>query len=565
MTISLLVPVYRGSQTLEAALESVLNQLVTPDEVIIGDDTLVSEKCETQKIKKIVERFQKKALFPVQYIKNDFNLGCQGNFQKLSELATKDVVLYLAHDDIFSTDAISIVKNIFQNNPKVGFMTRPYYWFYDDINKPIRHVPPPNLETHTTIPSATELYKRNNNEEIQKAVHNIFGSIGQISGLALRRKWIKEPFHEDIFPGHMYPIADMWKVHSGIFIKEYIVALGTATSQSRTLSGIYDDSPTAQWMRMFRYTFKDRKYHKIFDACTMHIATNYHGLIQIKNFSSLRNVFKEIVILLKYRLKNIFEINFWFYAILSILIPRKILTFITDWYKNTILSQTIPCIPFERADHDLPPSHKINYDSCARAYKQKIELFAKKIKNKKILDFGCGFGNNTALFDHSNNVVVGLDIHDIRSKNHRDFTLKVYDGYDIPFKSNTFDIVVSFDVIEHIEHDLHSIKEMYRILKPGGQIFIATPNRHRLASLLKAVIGKKDIFPKVMQYDGIGGKSVHITEYTSKELTNLLADAGFKSIQSSPIWLGLRGRINVGFEQTVFPDINHSLFIHAFK
>ena len=565
MTISLLIPIYKGSQTLEAAFNSVLDQTTPPDEVIIGDDTPLSDKREVQTIKKIVERFQKKASNPVLFIKNKINLGCQGNFQKLTDSATKDVVFYLAHDDILSTDAIAIVKNVFQKNPSIGFLTRPYFWFYDDFNKPIRHVPPPNLETHTIIPSATELSKTNNDVQIQKAVHTIFGSIGQISGLALRRKWIKEPFHEDIFPGHMYPIADMWKVHSGICIKEYIVALGTATSQSRTLSGIYDDSPTAQWMRMFRYNFKDRKYHKILDACTMHIATNYLGLIQIKNFSSLGNVFKEIVILLKYRFKNILEINFWFYAILSIFIPRKILTFITDWYKNTILSQTIPCIPFERADHDLPPSHKIIYDSCARAYKQKIESFAKNIKDKKVLDFGCGFGNYTSFFTHSKNSVIGLDIHDIRSKNHRDFTLKVYDGYDIPFKSNSFDIVVSFDVIEHIEHDLHSIKEMYRILKPGGQIFIATPNRHRLASLLKVIIGKKDLFPKVMQYDGIGGKSVHITEYTSEELTKLLADAGFKNIQSSSIWLGLRGRINLGFNQSIIPLLNHSLFTLASK
>ena len=565
MTISLLIPIYKGSQTLEATLQSVLDQSLFPDEVIIGDDTSPSDKQEVQTIKKIVKRFQKKTSYPVLFIKNKINLGCQGNFQKLTDSATKDIVFYLAHDDILSTDAIAIVKNVFQKNPTVGFLTRPYFWFYDDINKPIRHVPPPSLEAHTIIPSVTELIKKNNDREMQKAIHAIFGSIGQISGLGLRREWIKELFHKDIFPGHMYPIADMWKSHRGIFIKEYILALGTATSQSRTLSGIYDDSPTEQWMRMFRYTFEKRTYRKILYECTKHIATNYLGLIQIKNFSSLRNVFKEIMILLKYRFENILEINFWLYVALSLLIPRKILSFGTDWYKNTILSRTIPCIAFVRADHVLPPSHKVNYDSCARAYKQKIESFAKNIKDKMELDFGCGFGNYTSLFTHSKNSVIGLDIHDIRSKQNRDFKIKLYDGYTIPFKANTFDVVVSFDVIEHIEHDVHSIKEMYRVLKPGGVIFIATPNRHRLASLIKTVIGKKDVFPKVMQYDGIGGKSIHITEYTTQELSKLLKAAGFTNVQPSPIWLGLRGRINFGFNQNIIPFLNHSLFILASK
>lgn len=346
LTLSILIPVYKGSGTLTTALGSILHQSDTPDEVIIGDDTSSKDVIEIKKIKQIIEQFKKKAPFPVLYLHNNKNLGCQKNFQNLTDLATKDIVLYLAHDDIFSSNAIKIVKDVFQKNPKVGFMTRPYFWFYDDIKKPIRYVPPPDDEKHTIIPSVDDLLKRDNDVS-QKAVSEIFGSIGQISGLVLRRKWITEPFHEDIFPGHMYPIADMWKKHQGIFIKDYILAVGTATSQSRTISGIYEDSPTEQWMRMFRYNFNGKKYSQILKLCTKHIATNYLGLIQIKNFSTTANVFDEIVILLKYRTINIFSFSFWFYSMLSLVIPKTILLRCTDWYKNTIMSKSIPQIEFD--------------------------------------------------------------------------------------------------------------------------------------------------------------------------------------------------------------------------
>lgn len=44
------------------------------------------------------------------------------------------------------------------------------------------------------------------------------------------------------------------------------------------------------------------------------------------------------------------------------------------------------------------------------------------------------------------------------------------------FADNTFDTVVSFQVIEHIENDNMYIKEIYRVLKPGGKFIFTTPN-----------------------------------------------------------------------------------------
>lgn len=46
----------------------------------------------------------------------------------------------------------------------------------------------------------------------------------------------------------------------------------------------------------------------------------------------------------------------------------------------------------------------------------------------------------------------------------------------LPFESESFDYVISFQVIEHIKEDLEFVREIHRVLRPGGQVIITTPN-----------------------------------------------------------------------------------------
>lgn len=47
----------------------------------------------------------------------------------------------------------------------------------------------------------------------------------------------------------------------------------------------------------------------------------------------------------------------------------------------------------------------------------------------------------------------------------------------LPFEDESFDYVVSFQVIEHIRRDKEFVSEVYRVLKPGGRFIVSTPNR----------------------------------------------------------------------------------------
>lgn len=49
------------------------------------------------------------------------------------------------------------------------------------------------------------------------------------------------------------------------------------------------------------------------------------------------------------------------------------------------------------------------------------------------------------------------------------------DAHNLPFKSNSFDIVIALDVFEHLEDDIMSMKEMERVLKKGGKLIFNVP------------------------------------------------------------------------------------------
>lgn len=91
----------------------------------------------------------------------------------------------------------------------------------------------------------------------------------------------------------------------------------------------------------------------------------------------------------------------------------------------------------------------------------------------KVLDFGCGNRSYEYLFDTEN--VVGLDIlqsgHDHSSENIDIY----YDGATIPFKNASFNTILSIEVFEHVFNLEEVLDELYRVLKPGGNILLSIP------------------------------------------------------------------------------------------
>jgi len=178
--------------------------------------------------------------------------------------------------------------------------------------------------------------------------------------------------------------------------------------------------------------------------------------------------------------------------------------------------------------------------SCKSTIKSRIERYANSTFSLKILDIGCGDGEYTRLFCRNHNNVIGIDLK-MRKSLQGNFTLVTGDAQRLPFKSKVFDIVVSFDVIEHVVNDSAFISEARRVLKKDGKILLGTPNKNRLSHVLLKFIGKEIDYPLYLSEE-----CVHLREYTQEELIRLFENEGFKDIIIHPTWLGLRFTPEIG-------------------
>jgi ubiquinone/menaquinone biosynthesis C-methylase UbiE len=103
---------------------------------------------------------------------------------------------------------------------------------------------------------------------------------------------------------------------------------------------------------------------------------------------------------------------------------------------------------------------------------------------KKILDVGFGNGAIVAAFARAGATVSGIEVNEQLykigvelAKEYGDrVSLKLYDGEHFPYDDTTFDFVYSTSVIEHVTYPVQVMREIYRVLKPGGRLYIAFPN-----------------------------------------------------------------------------------------
>ncbi|HII05865.1 MAG TPA: class I SAM-dependent methyltransferase [Methanotrichaceae archaeon] len=141
------------------------------------------------------------------------------------------------------------------------------------------------------------------------------------------------------------------------------------------------------------------------------------------------------------------------------------------------------------------------------AYEHATEVFSKE---DIILEIGCGEGYGTSFISKKVKMIVSLDVDlktlkKAKEKYGPSCNFILYNGTDLPIKSNKFDGVISFQVIEHVQDDSKYILEVYRVLKKCSVFLCTTPNRaYRL------------------EPDQKPWNPFHIREYYAKELERIL-------------------------------------------
>lgn len=106
----------------------------------------------------------------------------------------------------------------------------------------------------------------------------------------------------------------------------------------------------------------------------------------------------------------------------------------------------------------------------ADVYSTVIPKYAKG----KLLDVGCGKFPLYGLYRNYVDECIGIDWENtLHNNTNVDFYLDI--SKPLPFESESFDTILSSDVLEHIYNPIDALNEMVRILKPGGFLLVNTP------------------------------------------------------------------------------------------
>jgi 2-polyprenyl-3-methyl-5-hydroxy-6-metoxy-1,4-benzoquinol methylase len=180
-----------------------------------------------------------------------------------------------------------------------------------------------------------------------------------------------------------------------------------------------------------------------------------------------------------------------------------------------------------------------------------IQLIRKYVPEKKdihILDVGCGNGSFLQELDKSlarNYHYHGVDYSEYKVKKASSLPYEfrrcnLEEG--IPYEDETFDVVYSGEVIEHLYNPDYMLEECYRVLKPNGLLIISTPNLQAWYNRVLFFVGIQPLFYEVStksSYIGAGPlrrikkQTVpvgHLRVFNRRGLLDLIENEGFEVI-----------------------------------
>jgi ubiquinone/menaquinone biosynthesis C-methylase UbiE len=142
--------------------------------------------------------------------------------------------------------------------------------------------------------------------------------------------------------------------------------------------------------------------------------------------------------------------------------------------------------------------------------------------NTKLLDVGCGEGFFLFNATEAGYITKGVELSRNSAEYARsEFGLDVETGLleEAHFPENYFDVVTLWQVLEHLSQPLIVLEEAYRVLKPGGVLVVSTPD-----------IG--GVPAKILQRKWWNIRRIHVNQFTTGSLVNILGNAGFRNLSS---------------------------------
>ncbi len=166
---------------------------------------------------------------------------------------------------------------------------------------------------------------------------------------------------------------------------------------------------------------------------------------------------------------------------------------------------------------------------------------------QRILDAGCGNGWLASRY-RGPHMVVGIDLADANLRRIRDLGIhpvKYNLDRPLPFADGAFDTVVCSEILEHIFSPDQLLREIMRVLKPGGRVILTVPNLHCLRNRVDVLLGKFTPFVEFRVYEDLSDELSHvgvqhIHHYTITGMRSILATLGFERMR----WVGQSFHMN---------------------
>jgi len=176
----------------------------------------------------------------------------------------------------------------------------------------------------------------------------------------------------------------------------------------------------------------------------------------------------------------------------------------------------------ERRKAAAAQSCGISHDTI---YRMALDGMGQVPASARILEFGSGVGNFLKLLHAQglSNELTGADIMSRPADLPGDVKWVEADlNHPLALPDGSFDLIAAIEVIEHLENPRAAIREMARLLAPGGTLVLTTPNQESLRSILSLVVQGHFVAFTGDNYPA------HITALLGQDLTRIFAEAGLQ-------------------------------------
>jgi SAM-dependent methyltransferase len=167
------------------------------------------------------------------------------------------------------------------------------------------------------------------------------------------------------------------------------------------------------------------------------------------------------------------------------------------------------------------------------------------LEDARVLDVGCGIGTYVRRFRQFSADVHGIEVEQERvaeaSEDLPNIVLAV--GEDLPYPDGHFDLVFSNEVIEHVEDDRATAREMVRVTKPGGTIVAFAPNRLYPFETHGAYFGHRYVFGNIPLISWLPDPlrdrfAPHVRAYTMHGMEHIFAGQPVRLVHHRVIYPG---------------------------